>query len=279
MNIDATSGKLNNGSGNAQANAGTKLTVPVTNGAIVTLKVSGGTVSETTINGTKGAEYTYFGDATSVEISIQDNLYLYYVSVSYQPNTVTLSSINAATLCLPVAVSIPEEGIKAYTGELNDNTLTLTQVEGVIPAGEAVILVGEAGSYKFEVSSEAGTKATKNDLVGNSTSSEITPSVSKATVCVLDKVNNELGFYKWTGKIPAYKAYLAVPNATTEETSSSAPEIRVVFNDEPGNVTAIESIAAEAGENAPIYTLSGRQVKGIAAPGLYIQGGKKILVK
>jgi hypothetical protein len=266
MNIDATSGKLNNGSGNAQANAGTKLTVPVTNGAIVTLKVSGGTVSETTINGTKGAEYTYFGDATSVEISIQDNLYLYYVSVSYQPNTVTLSSINAATLCLPLAVKIPEEGIKAYTGELNDNTLTLTQVEGVIPAGEAVILVGEEGSYKFEVSSEAGTKATKNDLVGNSTSSSITPSVTNATVCVLDKVNNELGFYKWTGKIPAYKA-------------SSAPEIRVVFNDEPGNVTAIESIAAEAGENAPIYTLSGRQVKGIAAPGLYIQGGKKILVK
>jgi hypothetical protein len=116
-------------------------------------------------------------------------------------------------------------------------------------------------------------------LVGNSTSSEITPPETNATVCVLDKVNNELGFYKWTGKIPAYKAYLAVPNATTEETSSSAPEIRVVFNDEPGNVTAIESIAAEAGENAPIYTLSGRQVKGIAAPGLYIQGGKKILVK
>jgi hypothetical protein len=290
MDIDASKGavtanqygKLNNITTDgtyAQANANTKMTIPVAVNGIINVKAAKGTLKTSTINDKATSSYTCTEDGDAVIIIRDANIYLSGITLTFQPNTVTLSSINAATLCLPLAVKIPEEGIKAYTGELNDNTLTLTQVEGVIPAGEAVILVGDAGSYKFEVSSEAGTKATKNDLVGNSTSSEITPSVKDATVCVLDKVNNELGFYKWTGKIPAYKAYLAVPNATTEETSSSAPEIRVVFNDEPGNVTAIESIAAEAGENAPIYTLSGRQVKGIAAPGLYIQGGKKILVK
>jgi hypothetical protein len=290
--VSEKKGKLNNSSdaSKAQVNTGTRFTIPVSQGAVITLGLSSGTFKakvndEADVVTNEKLSYTYTGTETkdiNIDITeVSGVLYLTGVSITYPLNlyNVTVSSINAATLCMPLAVKIPEEGVKAYTGELSDNTLTLTQVEGVIPAGEAVILVGEAGSYKFEVSSEAGTKATKNDLVGNSTSSEITPPETNATVCVLDKVNNELGFYKWTGKIPAYKAYLAVPNATTEETSSSAPEIRVVFNDEPGNVTAIESIAAEAGENAPIYTLSGRQVKGIAAPGLYIQGGKKILVK
>jgi hypothetical protein len=279
MVIDATSGKLNNGSGNAQANSGTKLSVPVYNGAIVTLKVSGGTATNTTINGTKGTVYTYFGEATSVEISIQDNIYLSYVSVAYQPNTIAISSLGAATLSLPVATTIPD-GVKAYTGVLSESILTLNEVEKVIPAGEAVVLIGEEGSYKFAVSTEAGTAAETNDLVGNATSTEITPSVKDATVCVLDKVSETLGFYKWEGKIPAYKAYLPVANPAKEEASeTTAPAIRVVFGDQSGNVTAIESIVAEGNENAPIYTISGRQVKNLATPGLYIQGGKKILVK
>jgi hypothetical protein len=284
-------GKLNNTSdeGKAQVNVGTRFSVPVSQNAIVTVGFSAGSFEATVDDKekaitNKSLTYVYTGSESkllNIDItSVSGTLYLTGVSVTYQPNTVTISSINAATLCLPLAVKIPEEGVKAYTGELSDNTLTLTQVEGVIPAEEAVILVGEAGSYKFEVSSEAGTKDTKNDLVGNSTSSPITPSVTNATVCVLDKVNDQLGFYKWEGKIPAYKAYLAVPTATTTtSSSSSAPAIRVIFNDEPGNVTAIESVAAERDTNAPIYTLSGRRVKNAVAPGLYIQGGKKFEIK
>jgi uncharacterized repeat protein (TIGR02543 family) len=276
MDIEASSGKCNNvGRTSVQLNSGTNLKFSALAGAVI--NVVGATLSKSTINDVAGAPYASATDG-DITIAVKETIYPTKITVTYPQNIFAVSDINAATLCLPIAVKIPK-GVKAYTGVLSDNTLTLTEVEDIIPANEAVVLVGDAATYTFELSESAGTKAEKNDLVGNSTSSEIKPSVSKATVCVLDKVNNELGFYKWTGKIPAYKAYLAVPNATTEETSSSAPEIRVVFNDEPGNVTAIESIAAEAGENAPIYTLSGRQVKGIAAPGLYIQGGKKILVK
>jgi uncharacterized protein YdbL (DUF1318 family) len=55
--------------------------------------------------------------------------------------------------------------------------------------------------------------------------------------------------------------------------------VRIVFAGENGNVTGIESIAAEKNANAPIFNLAGQKMQGRVAPGLYIQGGKKILVK
>jgi hypothetical protein len=218
-----------------------------------------------TVNAYKSIKIVTSGGKTS----------LMAMTITYSDNhEVTINDkIGASTLCLPKAVSIPE-GITAYTGTLSDDksTLTLSTISGTIPANQPVILEGEAGTYSFPfATAEAATKV--GSLEGNATAAAVTPSVENATICVLDKVNNELGFYKWEGAIPAYKAYLPVP------TAASAPAIRVVYGDEPGNVTSIESIAAEASESAPIYTLSGRQVKGQVAPGLYIKGGKKILVK
>jgi hypothetical protein len=194
--------------------------------------------------------------------------------VTYDAYSVDVKeSVGASTLCVPNAVSIPE-GITAYTGTLSDDntTLTLSTISGTIPAKQPVILEGEAGTYSFPfVTADATTKV--GSLEGNATAASVTPSVENATICVLDKVNDKLGFYKWEGAIPAYKAYLPVA------TSENAPAIRVVYSDEPGNVTAIESVAAERDANAPIYTLSGRAVKNVTAPGLYIRGGKKVFIR
>jgi hypothetical protein len=45
-----------------------------------------------------------------------------------------------------------------------------------------------------------------------------------------------------------------------------------------GNTTAIESVVNGLDANAPIYDLSGRRVK-VATKGIYIQNGKKFMVK
>jgi hypothetical protein len=274
---------LNNASSEsaAQVNGGTRFTIPVSPGAAITVRRSGGKYN-VTIDGKEytsvESDLTYIYTETEtkdldIEVtSTASTLTLKGIKVTYQPNTIDITSIGAATLSLPQATSIPE-GLKAYTGVLSESTLTLTEVKNVIPAGEAVVLIGKEGSYKFPVSAEPGTAAEKNDLVGNTTSSAITPSVENATICVLDQVNDALGFYKWTGEIPAYKAYLPV------STASSSPIIRIIFGGENANVTAIESISIDGNGNAQIYTLSGRQVKNVVTPGLYIQGGKKILVK
>jgi hypothetical protein len=68
----------------------------------------------------------------------------------------------------------------------------------------------------------------------------------------------------------AGKAYLPVSSVAT-----SARLLRFNFG---GNATAIESVKSELDPNAPIYDLSGRRVK-VATKGIYIQNGKKFMVK
>jgi hypothetical protein len=170
------------------------------------------------------------------------------------------------------------DGVNAYTGRLADDQsyLQLSEVEQIIPAGEAVLIYAAPGAYIFPKSAEAGTKAAQNDLVGNATDAEITPDVEDATVCVLDAVNDELGFYAWSGAIPSHMAYLPVPKATDGQ---AAPAIRIIFGDEPGNVTAIDRLTVDNDADAPLYNLAGQRVQGNVAPGLYIRGGKKVVIK
>jgi hypothetical protein len=273
-------GKLNNVSNKtyAQVNKGTKITIPVVKGGVVSITIYSGTLNASTINGETCSTYTATEDGDVVIIIADTNMWLYGIKVTYPANiySVAITNLGAATLSLSQAVEIPEE-VTAYTGELSsDNaTLKLVQVENVIPAGEPVIIFGEAGTYTFPVSSETATKSTTNSLKANLTEAVPTAEDGK-TICVLNAVDDKLGFYKLKDgvKLGANKAYLPVPTA-----AEAAPSVRIVFGDENGNVTGIESIAAEQNENAPIFNLAGQKVQGRVAPGLYIQGGKKILVK
>jgi hypothetical protein len=186
----------------------------------------------------------------------------------------SISDLGVATLSLPAATEIPS-GVKAYVGayDATANTLKLTQLEKVIPANTGVIIEGAADKYAFVVTEEESTAT--SDLLGNATADAvtITPEEGEA-ILVLDQVNEQLGFYNWkSGVIPAYKAYLKV------KTASEAPAVRIVYGDEPGNVTGIENVRTAQSVSAPIFNLAGQRVVSRTAPGLYIQGGKKILVK
>lgn len=91
---------------------------------------------------------------------------------------------------------------------------------------------------------------------------------------VLQTLNNNQAFYLVAdGKQPtvtAGKCYLQLPE--------SAPTVTcVVFPD--GTTTGIENILGDAQtENAPVYDLTGRRVNH-AVKGVYIIGGKKVIVK
>jgi hypothetical protein len=68
-------------------------------------------------------------------------------------------------------------------------------------------------------------------------------------------------------KIPANRAYLYV-----EKSGANAFQFVV------GEMTAIETVAVEKADT-PIYDLSGRRVLNTAKGGIYIQNGKKFIVK
>ncbi|MBQ5729971.1 MAG: hypothetical protein IIV54_06240 [Bacteroidaceae bacterium] len=66
-----------------------------------------------------------------------------------------------------------------------------------------------------------------------------------------------------------FKAYLPKP------TGSNVNALRFNFD---GETTAIETVETE-NANAPIYDLSGRRVLSTVKGGIYIQNGKKFIVK
>lgn len=176
------------------------------------------------------------------------------------------------TAYLPFNTAKPDD-LTLYTCDaVNGNELTLV----------------DAGSFKknyaYVVKAEESVRGKKRQIIsyGNQKGDqENTSSLLKGTHdgCVaptgsnvLQSQGDVLGFYLVDGSktinVPAGKCYLQ------EEASSVS---RFVFPE--GDTTGIDAIFdGTQTENAPAYDLSGRRVKN-AAKGIYIIGGKKVLVK
>jgi hypothetical protein len=71
----------------------------------------------------------------------------------------------------------------------------------------------------------------------------------------------------------ANKAYLMVP----AEKAQGVKSYSLRFEGE--GTTGVEEVKTENGNVKAIYDLTGRRVENVTAPGIYIVGGKKVLVK
>lgn len=179
--------------------------------------------------------------------------------------TVQISDLNYATFYAAHPMMVPA-GVKAYTGEvvMDNSTLKLTEMEKVIPAKTAVVLQALPGDYVFSFSTEKGNAPVKNDLKGT-LSPMATP--ENAKVYTLQKIDNETGFYLFTGQLlQGGKAYLELPESVQVN--------GLVFD--TGEVTGIGNV--ETANDAKVYDLSGRQVL-CPVKGLYIINGQKVYVK
>ena len=190
-----------------------------------------------------------------------------YVIPSYE---LSVTDAGYATLFLDFNAAIPA-GVEAYTvTAVNNGYVTLTQVKGAMPANTGVIVKAGQGDYTFAYSTDEAADVTGNLLKGTVTDKNI-----EGEAYVLGVVDGEVGLYKaaMTGtswKNNANKAYLpmsAVANKSAE-----------FFGFDWNGTTAIENVEVENASNV-IYDLTGRKVETITAPGIYIVGGKKVLVK
>lgn len=173
----------------------------------------------------------------------------------------TIGETGYATLNAIWPVAVPS-GVKAYTGKINDETkrLTLTEVEGTIPAATPVVLKGEAGTYTFNFADDTAALE-DNVLKGTYTETE-----AAGKYVLAQPEGEEIGFYlAKSGTIAAGKAYLEVPEAD---------EVKgfTFFFDDATGIANIETAA----ENGAIYNLAGQRVNK-AQKGIYIINGKKIL--
>ena len=195
-----------------------------------------------------------------------------FEEVTY-PNTITFhdaQNINGvshiATFSAPFATIIPE-GVKAYYVSAKGTEATMTAIDAqAIPANQGVILTSESGAAATMVPAAGETAATiTGNQLGHSAGAAKTLTAGEGYI--LGNGTEGIAFYPCkAGSLPSNKAYLL-----------GNGESAIVMNF--GNaVTGINTIAAPASAKAPIFDLSGRRVVK-ATKGLYIQNGKKVIVK
>lgn len=194
-----------------------------------------------------------------------DNTNWYIEAVDKLP--VSISAARYATIYAPVALTIPE-GVEAYAAEFTDGKVMLNPVEGTIPANTGVVLEGNEGTYDFAITT---TDANVNSaLSGNKATANV---ADDATAYILSKGTQGVGFYKLNSTertIQGGRAFYTVP-------ASTEAAIAFIFG---GEVTGINNaVSNDAQSNAPIYDLTGRKVAKAVKGGLYIQNGRKFIVK
>lgn len=196
-----------------------------------------------------------------------------FEEVTY-PNAITFNdaqNINGvshiATFSAPFATIIPT-GVKAYYVSAKGTEATMTAIDAqAIPANQGVILTSESGEAATMVPAAGETAATiTGNQLGHSAGAD--KALTAGVGYILGNGTEGTAFYPCkAGSLPINKAYLL----------GNGGESAIAMNF--GNaVTGINTIAAPANAKAPIFDLSGRRVVK-ATKGLYIQNGKKVIVK
>ena len=214
-------------------------------------------------------------------------LFACYASTSSQPKVqifrrqtpatsvdVTVGSAGYATLYYSNKnLKIPS-GVTAYTCKTNDGkkTIDTRSYTSVIPAGSAVVIKANPGTYTFQFANSGGTAAADNMLYGSDKkAAPVAPGDGEYRFYKLADGEEGLGFYKVEDnfKNGAHKAYLAVP------ASSAAAFYSFELPDGIEDITVNPVL-----EGATVYTLSGVRMNTNKLPaGIYIVNGKKVVIR
>lgn len=173
-----------------------------------------------------------------------------------------------ATACLPFDVTLT--GAEAFTLTLNNakTALTLSDAMTEVPAGTPVLLRGTSATATVSIASTAATGAplTTTALTGT----YVDKTIEGANDYVLGVGDDGVGFYHWDGTtLVANRAYLPATAV-----SSNVKSLALDF----GVTDAINALKAKEAADGAIYNLSGQRVEK-AQRGIYIVGGKKVVVK
>lgn len=207
----------------------------------------------------------YYTDENSSAFTFEEVTYPNTINFNDAHNINGVSHI--ATFSAPFATIIPAD-VKAYYVSAKGAEATMTAIEAqVIPANQGVILTSESGDAATMVPAAGETAATiTGNQLGHSAGAD--KALTAGVGYILGNGTEGTAFYPCkAGSLPINKAYLL----------GNGGESAIAMNF--GNaVTGINTIAAPASAKAPIFDLSGRRVVK-ATKGLYIQNGKKVIVK
>ena len=168
-----------------------------------------------------------------------------------------------------------DENTTVYQAAVNSGktAVVLTEVTGrEIPAGKGVVLKSSAATITL-----TPTTTTTQTLEGNELTGVDAATAAPSNAYCLSKETTGsargVGFYTYTGTIPAHRAYLVVAGGPSPARGFLG------FGDDD-NTTGISLPEAVVIENdGPIYDLSGRRIIGQPQKGIYVKNGKKVVIK
>lgn len=176
-----------------------------------------------------------------------------------------------ASVYLPFSISSVNDGVKAYVAkEPETNEVTFTETTNGVMANKGFLLISDNAAATATVN--IGESNTDSRMLGTLTNLNLT-NEDKNTYRVFGRnSSNVVGFFTPSGtlnEVKANRGYFTVSNGGA---------LRLNFEDSV--VSGIDAIAAnQALHNAPIFDLSGRRVMNTVKGGLYIQNGRKFIVK
>ena len=178
-----------------------------------------------------------------------------------------------ASLYLPFDVTFDPSVISVNTVTVQGTSAILDSQDDIttLPANSGVIVKGNGGTYTFGIPGTVSKSLSDNELGGTNVDLTLDGSNSTKYFVLGKDANGVLGLRtpsSSVAKIPANRAYLSAP------TGGSVNALRFDL----GETTAIENVVTEKG-NALIYDLTGRRVLNTVKGGIYIQNGKKFIVK
>lgn len=178
-----------------------------------------------------------------------------------------------ASLYLPFDVTFNPNEISVNTVKVQGTSAILESQDDItiLPANSGVIVKGNGDKYTFGILGTVSGSLLDNDLSGTNVDLALDGSNSIKYFVLGKDADGVLGLRtpsNSVAKIPANRAYFPAP------TGGSVNALRFDL----GETTAIENVVTEK-ENAPIYDLTGRRVLNTAKGGIYIQNGKKFIVK
>ena len=175
-----------------------------------------------------------------------------------------------------------DEHACAYTATYGAGQLTLHKLGKEIPAGTAVIIVADNSVVSMTAATALDDISGTNDLHGvdyDTDVDDITSDLGTGTFYVLGMttVDNEkhFGFHRYTGEeMAAHKAFVLV------DSQSAARSLTMVFDEATGISDATRLNNKEEIKNNNWFTLDGRRLQAKpTAPGIYVNNGRKVVIK
>lgn len=234
------------------------------NGSSITLRAGDNTIKATRndIVNVIGFPSVYEANTRTIQLAIWEQSAIEVIKTE----TLTTSAKGYATYSADYAVNYSELGLTAYTLTVDETNKTVTAQAfmGVVPAGGAVLVKGDASkAYTLTPATTEGDATFATALLTGATKADGTQygfTSKSGTPAFAQVVSGQ--------DIPAKKGYIVL-------SGSSAAKYAISFD---GEATGIHTIEVASAANAAMYNLAGQRVDK-AYKGIVIVNGKKYLNK